>query len=64
VPPFLSVALREDVDWSIDQAGVRVALERAKGMRSPGDTNPPPPVAPASPVTPATGPAPVPGRSQ
>jgi hypothetical protein len=62
VPPFLSVALRERAKWNIDQAGVKLALERAQAMRgTPTDTTP---LAPPSPLTPATGPAPVPGRTQ
>jgi hypothetical protein len=63
MPPFLSVALREDAAWNIDQAGVRVALERARAVRAArdsaglGESQPPA-------VTPAPGPAPVPERTQ
>lgn len=59
MPPFFSVALRDEASWDIDQAGVRLALERAKTMRAARDSaaGPPP-----SPLQPAPGPAPVPGR--
>lgn len=58
MPPFLSWALREESSWEIDQAGVRLALERAKTMRSARDSAAGPPPA----LQPAPGPAPVPGR--
>ena len=58
MPPFFSWALRERERWEIDQSGVRVALERAKTLRTARDS------AAGSPPTlqPAPGPAPVPGR--
>jgi hypothetical protein len=62
IPPFFSVVLRQHADWKVDQAGVRLALERAKSLRAARDSAAPPPTAPASPMTPATGPAPVPGK--
>jgi hypothetical protein len=55
MPPFFSVALRERADWEIDQAGLRLALERARVMRAAQDS-----AAPPSPITPAPGPPPVP----
>jgi hypothetical protein len=58
MPPFLSWALREESSWEIDQAGVRLALERAKTMRAARDSAAGPPPA----LQPAPGPAPVPGR--
>lgn len=57
MPPFLSWALREESSWEIDQAGVRIALERGRAMRATRDS-----AAPPSPMQPAPGPAPVPGR--
>jgi hypothetical protein len=60
MPPFLSFTLRDGADWSIDQAGVRAALEKARVARGARDSS----AAPASPMTPATGPAPVPERTQ
>jgi hypothetical protein len=63
MPPFLSFILRDRADWSIDQAGVRVALEKARAVRGTRDSTAAPPAS-ESPMTPATGPAPVPGKSQ
>lgn len=56
IPPFLGETLRARNTWSVDQAGVRRALERAKEIRATADS------AGASGVprmTPAPGPAPV-----
>ena len=55
VPPFLGETLREQADWSVDEAGVRRAVERAQEIRTAGDsgrTNEPR-------MTPAPGPAPI-----
>jgi peptidyl-prolyl cis-trans isomerase D len=55
VPPFLGETLREQADWSVDEAGVRRAVERAQEIRSAGDsgrTNQPR-------MMPAPGPAPI-----
>ena len=60
LPPFFSEALRDDARWSVDQAGVRVALERARGMRPTADTTGAA-ESQGSGMKPATGPAPVPG---
>lgn len=62
MPPFLSFVLRDGADWDIDQAGVRVALEKARTVRGARDSTEAPPPAEESPMTPATGPAPVPGK--
>ena len=58
MPPFFSWALRERESWEIDQAGVRVALERARTLRAARDSAAGPPPT----LQPAPGPAPVPGR--
>jgi hypothetical protein len=42
VPPFLGERLRARAKWSVDQAGARRALERAKEMRAVGDSLQPP----------------------
>ncbi|HEV8263748.1 MAG TPA: peptidylprolyl isomerase [Gemmatimonadales bacterium] len=56
IPPFLGEALRANSRWSVDQAGVRRALERAKEIRAAADSL----QAPGVPrMTPAPGPAPV-----
>ena len=55
VPPFLGETLREHAEWSVDEAGVRRALERAQQIRLAADsnrTNQPR-------MTPAPGPAPI-----
>ena len=55
VPPFLGETLREKADWSVDEAGVRRAVERAQAIRTASDstrTNQPR-------VMPAPGPAPI-----
>ena len=39
VPPFLGETLREQARWSVDEAGVRRAVERAQEIRSAGDSN-------------------------
>jgi peptidyl-prolyl cis-trans isomerase D len=55
IPPFLGETLRARGTWSVDQAGVRRALERATEMRAADSLN-----APTGPrMTPAPGPAPV-----
>ena len=38
VPPFLGETLRARAEWSVDQAGVRRALERAKEVRAAADS--------------------------
>jgi peptidyl-prolyl cis-trans isomerase D len=38
VPPFLGETLRERADWSVDEAGVRRAIERAQEIRSTADS--------------------------
>jgi len=56
IPPFLGETLRARNSWSVDQAGVRRALERAKEIRATADSA----GAGAAPrMTPAPGPAPV-----
>ena len=56
IPPFLGETLRARASWSVDQAGVRRALEKAKQIRAAADSQ----VAPGVPrMTPAPGPAPV-----
>lgn len=59
MPPFLSVVLRDHTSWDIDQAGVRVALERARVVRASRDSATPEPS-----IIPAPGPAPAPERTQ
>ncbi|HYT82085.1 MAG TPA: peptidylprolyl isomerase [Gemmatimonadales bacterium] len=56
IPPFLGETLRARATWSVDQAGIRRALERAKELRTGGDSL----SAQAAPrMRPAPGPAPV-----
>jgi peptidyl-prolyl cis-trans isomerase D len=56
IPPFLGETLRARNTWSVDQAGVRRALERAKEIRATADSG----GAGGVPrMTPAPGPAPV-----
>jgi len=55
VPPFLGETLREKARWSVDEAGVRRAVERAQEIRTAADssrTNAPR-------IMPAPGPAPI-----
>ena len=55
VPPFLGETLREKARWSVDEAGVRRAVERAQEIRTAADssrTNAPR-------MMPAPGPAPI-----
>ena len=55
VPPFLGETLREQARWSVDEAGVRRAIERAQEIRSASDST-----RPNEPrMTPAPGPAPI-----
>jgi hypothetical protein len=56
VPPFLSEALRAEARWSVDEAGVRRALERAQEIRSSADSGR---ASGAPRMTPAPGPAPI-----
>jgi hypothetical protein len=58
MPPFFSWALREAASWDIDQAGVRLALERGRTLRAARDSAAGPPPA----LQPAPGPAPTPGQ--
>ena len=53
VPPFLGETLRGGGDWSVDQAGVRRALERAREIRAVTDSS-------QSPGVPRMTPAPTP----
>lgn len=56
VPPFLSETLRAEARWSVDEAGVRRALERAQEIRSSADSA----RGSAAPrMNPAPGPAPI-----
>ena len=56
VPPFLAETLRARARWSVDEAGVRRALERAQQIRAAADSL----RAPGVPrMTPAPGPAPI-----
>ena len=58
VPPFLGNTLRDRAQWSVDEAGVRRALERAREMRQASDsTRGGPGQGPR--MTPAPGPAPI-----
>jgi hypothetical protein len=56
VPPFLSETLRGQARWSVDEAGVRRAVERAQEMRSPADSGR---ASGEGRMTPAPGPAPI-----
>lgn len=69
VPPFLAEVLRQRVSWSVNEAGVRRALERAKALRAAVDSSRTPGAPSAGPtagqppaITPAPGPAPAPRR--
>jgi PPIC-type PPIASE domain len=56
IPPFLGETLRATSRWSVDQAGVNLALERAKAIRGTADSV----SAGGVPrMTPAPGPAPI-----
>lgn len=55
VPPFLGETLREKAQWSVDEAGVRRAVERAQEIRTAGDSS----RANAPRMMPAPGPAPI-----
>jgi len=57
VPPFLGETLRARARWSVDEAGVRRALERAKQIRLAADSLRGPPGVPR--MTPAPGGPPV-----
>jgi peptidyl-prolyl cis-trans isomerase D len=52
VPPFLGETLRARAKWSVDQAGVRRALERAKEIRAAADSLQPPGGGPQTPPMP------------
>jgi hypothetical protein len=56
IPPFLGATLRARGAWSLDQAGIRRALEQAKEMRAGSDSLTP---QGAPRMRPAPGPAPV-----
>ena len=65
IPPFLGDVLRAGGSWSVDQAGLVRAAERARELRTASDSLrgvPRPNNEPAPGVRPAPGPAPVPGR--
>jgi hypothetical protein len=55
VPPFLGETLREKARWSVDEAGVRRAVERAQEIRTAADSN----RTNAPRMQPAPGPAPI-----
>ena len=55
VPPFLGEMLREKARWSVDEAGVRRAVERAQEIRTAADSN----RSNAPRMMPAPGPAPI-----
>ena len=64
VPPFLAETLRDRARWSVDEAGVRRALERAQELRGDSTRAPGAQGAPGGPqsaprMVPAPGPAPV-----
>ncbi|HWC74437.1 MAG TPA: peptidylprolyl isomerase [Gemmatimonadales bacterium] len=54
VPPFLGETLRDRAQWSVDEAGVRRAVERAQQMRADSTR-----AAPGPRIAPAPGPAPI-----
>ncbi|MBI1968238.1 MAG: peptidylprolyl isomerase [Gemmatimonadetes bacterium] len=59
IPPLLAEVLRARADWSVSQAGLRRAVERAKEMRATADSLRVPPGQQGPPtLTPAPGPAP------
>jgi hypothetical protein len=61
VPPFLAMALRPGQHWSINEAGVNDALERAQAIRTLVDsTTPAPGLGPGPGLKRAPGPPPVP----
>jgi hypothetical protein len=61
VPPLLAQLLRERTRWSIDEAGVQRASERAVALRASADSlRPPTAGGPGAEVRPAPGPPPVP----
>ncbi|OLC07671.1 MAG: hypothetical protein AUH42_03165 [Gemmatimonadetes bacterium 13_1_40CM_70_11] len=65
IPPFLGDVLRAGAPWSVNQAGLVRASERARELRAQSDSlrgAPQPNNEPAPRVRPAPGPAPVPGR--
>lgn len=55
VPPFLGEKLRENAEWSVDEAGIRRAVELAQELRAASDSN----RATEPRMTPAPGPAPI-----
>jgi parvulin-like peptidyl-prolyl cis-trans isomerase-like protein len=55
VPPFLGESLRDQARWSVDEAGVRRAVERAQEIRTASDSN----RANEPRMQPAPGPAPI-----
>ena len=55
VPPFLGETLREQARWSVDEAGVRRAVERAQEIRTASDSS----RANEPRMQPAPGPAPI-----
>jgi len=55
VPPFLGETLRARGEWSVDQAGVRRALERAKEARAAADSSQAPGVPRMTPAPTPTG---------
>lgn len=55
VPPFLGETLREQARWSVDEAGVRRAVERAQEIRTASDST----RATEPRMMPAPGPAPI-----
>jgi hypothetical protein len=64
IPPFLGDRLRAGEPWSVNQAGIVRAAERAREMHVQGDSlrgGPRPNNELAPGVRPAPGPAPVPG---
>jgi hypothetical protein len=58
VPPFLADALRERIRWSISQAGIDRALERARVVRGPETPTVPGPQMEPAPGGPPVGGAP------
>jgi len=55
VPPFLGETLRARGEWSVEQAGVRRALERAKEIRASADSSESPGVPRMTPAPRPTG---------
>lgn len=62
VPPFLASALRQGEPWSLNEAGIARALERAQAIRASVDSTTPS-GAPPTGFKPAPGPPPVPRDS-